>query len=498
MILIPRPRVRPGTASGNGAHRLALFLTGLALVLILGIGLTRPLALWHHPAIVTSTRPLATLLGPDPAGAIHLAATVLGAFAAYAVAVRLALSRPIGRSWWLVIGVTLLLSLTMLPLNPVGAHDVYHNVADARALWHYGDNPLSVPPIAYPLDPIALRVPAWQSTPSVYGPLWYLLSGLPLVAAGDDLWANVLGQKLLTAAFLLVTTVLAMCTAERIRPGAGVAAGVIVGWNPLLQFETAGNAHNDIVMLCLTLAAFYALARGWWRAVFPLLALAVAAKYIVVLLGPLLLIWMLRRRDVPRRDILISLILGALVGGCLFLPFLQNGVLITALRREASFATASPTAVLHTFLLRYLPLDGVEMLTLIKVILTPPLAVAYLVMLWRIPRDADLAALVERTVTTLLWFFAFGVAWFGPWYATILLPLGALLPNQRSAQVAMLFTAGAMLLYVPLGWLSYTRALRFHILTAMLSFGPALLLQCWPARRAPRSIRDAQPDRSSV
>ncbi|MGE3601269.1 MAG: hypothetical protein AB7N70_37645, partial [Dehalococcoidia bacterium] len=390
-----------------------------------------------------------------------------------------------GRARWLVIAVTRLLSLTLLPLNPVGAHDVYHNVADARALWHYGDNPLSVPPIAYPLDPIALHVPAWKSTPSVYGPLWYLLSGLPLVAAGDGLWANVLGQKLLTAGFLLVTTVLAMRIAERIRPGTGLAAGVIVGWNPLLQFETAGNAHNDIVMICLTLATFYALARGWWRAVFPLLALAVAAKYVVVLLGPLILIWMVRRRDVARRELLISLAGGAFVGGCLFLPFLRNGVVLTALSRESGFAGASPTAVLHTFLLRFLPLNGVEMLTLVKLIFLPPLAAIYLRILWRMPRDAALPALVGRSVTTLLWFFALGVGWFGPWYAMVLLPLGALLPTERPARVAILFTASAMLLYVLTGWLSYTNALRFHLLTATLVFGPALLLQCWPQPRKP-------------
>jgi hypothetical protein len=278
---------------------------------------------------------------------------------------------------------------------------------------------------------------------------------------------------------------LAMSIAERIRPGTGMAAGVIVGWNPLLQFETAGNAHNDIVMLCLTLVAFYALVRGWWRAVFPLLALAIAAKYVVALLGPLMLVWMLRHRDVPRREILLSLAGGALVGGCLFLPFLRNGVLLTALSRESGFAAASPTAALHTFLLRFLPLNGVEMLTLVKLIFLPPLAVAYLVMLRRVPHDAGLDALVERSVATLLWFFAFGVAWFGPWYATVLLPLGALLPTERPARVAMLFTACAMLLYVPIGWGTYTRPLRFHTLSATLVFGPALLLQCWPRRKNP-------------
>src|SRR5438105_15533269 len=103
-----------------------------------------------------------------------------------------------------------------------------------------------------------------------------------------------------------------MLTAARIRPGAALAAGVLVGWNPLLQFETAGNAHNDIVMVFFALLAVYAITRRWWLLVFPLLALSVAAKYVLILLGPLLLLWMWRRGDIPRRTILLSLGLGAL------------------------------------------------------------------------------------------------------------------------------------------------------------------------------------------
>jgi hypothetical protein len=293
---------------------LALALAGLILEIVLVYGLLWPLDHSVHPEVPIGYQPLATIFGTDRDGQRHFIVAVLAAYAAFGLAA-LAARRLAGRpATWLVIGGTVLFAATLIPTNPAGAQDVYHNIADARTLWVYGDNPGVTPPAAHPEDPLYPFIPDWQDTPSSYGPLWYALSGAPLPFAGDDLWANIVGQKVLTAAFLVVTTVLAMLIVGRMEPGAAPLAGVLVGWNPLLLFETAGAAHNDIVMAAFALGALYAAARRWWWAVFPLLALAVAVKYVMVVLAPVLLCWMLLRRDVPRWQLALSLVLGAATG----------------------------------------------------------------------------------------------------------------------------------------------------------------------------------------
>jgi len=277
----PRRSSWPRTVSRPSTLGLIALLLGLTY----GLGFLLPLAYWKHPDIIPTDRPLADALGTDFASALRFILPVVIAFSLYGAAILLARGL---RGWGIVaavLGVGVLYAALFLPTNPVGAQDIYHNVFDARILWKYGDNPNAVPPSAFLNDPLFPAVVAWNEFASVYGPIWYTVSGLPFAVGGDDLRANVIGHKTLTAAFLLGTALLAALTAERIRRGTGVAAAIAVAWNPLMLFETAGNAHNDIVMVFFAMAAFYALVRRQWLWIFPLLALSVATKYGLILLG---------------------------------------------------------------------------------------------------------------------------------------------------------------------------------------------------------------------
>lgn len=446
-------------------------------------GFLWPLAIWRLPRIVATDHPLATAFGLDLAGAMRFAVPVLLAFAAFAIGVRCA-HRIGGRAAVaVVLGGTVVFSLTLLPINPVGSHDVYHNIADARTLWIYGDNPTIVPPAVYEDDPFFDRVPAWKATPSVYGPVWYALSGLPLPFAGDRLWANVIGQKLLTAAFLLFTAALAMATAARIHPGSAVAAGVLVGWNPLLQFETAGNAHNSVVMACFAVAALYALTRRWWTAVFPLLALAVASNYVFALLCPLVLIWMVRREHVPRLQVTLSLVLGLLVGAALYLPFYAGTDSLNAFLREAGYVSASPGAALHSLLWWWLRWNGNDVLRIVKLILLPPYVIAYAVLLQRAARDARVAGLVQTGFAAVFLLLVLGAMWFGPWYVMFVAPLGALLPGRAPALITVAFSASAMLMYVPWFWLQHGDPVLLQTASATTAFLLPMLIAAVALRR---------------
>ncbi len=458
----------------------ALALTGLALEVVLAFGFVRPLSIWRNPAIVNSDRPLASVLGEHASGAIRFGVPVACAFALFVLAVWLARGLHGRGALATVLGGLVLFSATLLPLNPVAAHDVYHNIADARTVWLHGDNPMVLPPNAFPDDPFYPNVAAWQDFPSVYGPVWYVVSGAPLPFAGSSLWANVVGQKALTALFLLGVAGLVMLIAARIRPGAAVPAGVLVAWNPLLIFETAGNAHNDVVMIFFALAALYAVTRRWWVAVFPLLALSVAAKYILILLGPILLIWMLRRGDVPRRQIVLSLALGAVIGAAVYAPFFAGAATLSSFQRQTGYNTSSPSALLNTMLIARGHLDEIDALKATKLIVLPLYLAAYALLLCRIPRDAGLVALVRTCFWAVFLLFVIATWWFWPWYLVVLAPLAALLPGGRPALIATVFSLCAMLMYVPYFWLLSGSWVTHQTLTAATAFVVPVLVAAAP------------------
>ncbi|HEY4961901.1 MAG TPA: glycosyltransferase family 87 protein [Terriglobales bacterium] len=99
--------------------------------------------------------------------------------------------------------------------------------------------------------------------------------------------------------------------------GTGQAAHWILAlaWNPLLATEAVGSGHIDILGALLLVVSFAALIRRWRAVAAVTFALAVAVKFLPVVLLPLY--W----RRVRIRDGLLAVIVFVL----LYLPFLNHG-----------------------------------------------------------------------------------------------------------------------------------------------------------------------------
>ncbi len=86
-------------------------------------------------------------------------------------------------------------------------------------------------------------------------------------------------------------------------------------WNPLLAIEVAGSGHIDIVGALLLVVSAAALVRRWRATAAVALGLAIAVKFLPVVLLPLY--WKrIRIRDAA---------LAAVVVGLLYVPFLNHG-----------------------------------------------------------------------------------------------------------------------------------------------------------------------------
>lgn len=120
----------------------------------------------------------------------------------------------------------------------------------------------------------------------------------------------------LKAAFVLCDLAIVFVLLDvlrRIQKGAHWV--LIFAWNPLLAIEVAGSGHIDIVGALLLLVSAAALLRRWRAVAAVTFGLAVAVKFLPIVLLPLY--W----KRVRVRDIALA----AIVAGILYFPFLDHG-----------------------------------------------------------------------------------------------------------------------------------------------------------------------------
>ena len=161
---------------------------------------------------------------------------------------------------------------------------------DAGVYWDYariaavdGGNPYSDPPLRFRHDPAYPSVAgAWRETTSAYGPLFTAASeGGALVVGASPSAARSLFK---TAAAVGVVALALLVSLVSPRPAFAAAA---VGWNPLFAMHFGGGGHNDVWMMVPLVGALALDRRGRRHLAGALWAVAVAVKWIPLLLLPL-------------------------------------------------------------------------------------------------------------------------------------------------------------------------------------------------------------------
>ena len=194
---------------------------------------------------------------------------------------------------------------------PTGSDDdVRRYVWDGR-LQRLGYNPYVVVPddpafaVMHTAETQALNNP---DLPSIYPPGAQLFFRA-VTAIHESAFA-------MRVAFVICELAIVLVLLDVLR-GTGQAAHWILAyaWNPLLATETVGSGHIDILGVLLLIVSFAALMRRWRAVAAVTFALAVAVKFLPIVLLPLY--W----RRVRIRDGLLAVIVFAL----LYLPFLNHG-----------------------------------------------------------------------------------------------------------------------------------------------------------------------------
>ena len=197
-----------------------------------------------------------------------------------------------------------------LRLSPGADDDIHRYVWDGR-LQRLGYNPY----IVVPSDPAVkgLHTPETRNLnnpdlPSPYPPGAQLFFRT-VTAVKESVFA-------FKVAFVLCDFGIAFALLDLLRTsGRGAHLVLAYAWNPLLAIEAAGSGHVDIVGVLLLVISVAALARSWRTIAAITFGLAVAVKFLPIVLLPLY--W----KRVRIRDALLA----AAVLSLLYVPFLNHG-----------------------------------------------------------------------------------------------------------------------------------------------------------------------------
>ena len=197
-----------------------------------------------------------------------------------------------------------------LRLPPGPDDDIHRYLWDGR-LQRLGYNPYLV----VPSDPAAqeLHTPETRSLNNPDLPSPYPAGAELLFRAVTAIHESIFSLKV---AFVLCDLAIVLLLLDIFRRS-GQATHLVLAfaWNPLLAVEVAGNGHIDIVGALLLVMSAAALLRRWRAIAAVALGLAIAVKFLPIVLLPLY--WKrLRVRDAALASIIVAL---------LYVPFLNHG-----------------------------------------------------------------------------------------------------------------------------------------------------------------------------
>ena len=194
---------------------------------------------------------------------------------------------------------------------PAGADDDIHRYVWDGRVQRLGYNPY----IAVPSDPAlsGLHTPETRTLNNSYLPSPYPPGAELFFRAVTAIHESVLALKV---AFVVCDFAVVFVLLDILRrSGQGTHWVLAYAWNPLLAVEVAGSGHIDIVGVLLLLVSVAALKRRWRTAAALAFGLAVAVKFLPIVLLPLY--W----KRVRVRDAALA----AIMVGLLYVPFLDHG-----------------------------------------------------------------------------------------------------------------------------------------------------------------------------
>jgi alpha-1,6-mannosyltransferase len=176
----------------------------------------------------------------------------------------------------------ILFAATLFWLMPITS-DLFSYLSQVHLLTDLGVNPLLVAPLDAQVDRLLLAYPAFYADyPTVYGPAWLLLSAPATLGRYDVAGGLIYLKGLVTLSYLgcawLVERIL-----RQVRPESALLGLYLFAWNPLVLLMSAGDGHNDMVMMAGVVLSLWLLLGEHRMLAFGVLTVSVWIKYVSVI-----------------------------------------------------------------------------------------------------------------------------------------------------------------------------------------------------------------------
>jgi hypothetical protein len=439
---------RPQTQPVSGARRAVWPAGSLALLCLLYVLMAAlPAAPGSKLVLGTAGGSPGWLLGPlrfagldaargTLAGPLFYAGLWLALVLYVAVLMRVR-DLPARAVLWTIAGLHLLFLLA----PPLLSQDVFSYIAYARLGVEHSLNPYTHAPLDIPGDPV-FGFAGSKGAVSVYGPLFTLLT-YPLAPLG------------VAGAFWVLKVVAAACSlgivglvwkGARLLGRDPVLPVAFIGLNPLLLVHVVAGAHNEALVVLLTVAGVVAWVRSKQSAVGSAVAsVGAGVKASAGLVVPFLVF---SDRERWRRSLVAAVlvfaaiaVLGLAVFGAHALDALS--FLNSNQARSSRWSFPYKTAQLLGLVL---PGDRLDYRTAARVIYGVAFGAVFLWLLWRTWRGADPVRAAGWATFAIL----VASAWLVPWYVLWLLPLAALAADRRLMAASVVLCAWMLVIAVPL------------------------------------------------
>jgi hypothetical protein len=414
---------------------------------------------------------------PRPPGTTYAYSfLVVAAFVPYAAAVWAA-RRGVPLS--IAVAGAVVLHLLLLPAALSQSQDVYAYLFYGKMWAVHGANPVADLPLRFASDPWFpwLR---WPDQPSVYGPLWTLLTGGIVRASGGSLMAAVFLVKASVVA-LTTVAVAGLVRAAQVRaldPGRAV---LMFAWNPIVLVSLPLGGHADAAVAACWVWALLQDRRGRTVTAALLLAAATLVKAYAGIALVVYLVALVRRRVGWARASLAAAALAVLA----YLPFLAGERTLSGLVRVADDVSASLGGGVELLLRTFLPEDAAAWIVL---------AVGLAVIVAVIAVCARGSSFDEDhwpAVSAAFLAYVAVTPWFLYWHQVGLLALAAVAASAPVRAAAYTFS-GTSMLTASFGGSAWGRAVQ-----TALRYGIPTAAYLTAARASPATLPTAAPSTPS-
>lgn len=371
---------------------------------------------------------------------------------------------------------------------PRGSGDLWSYVMYGRIAVVHHVSPYTHAPTAFPHDAFFTHVSTgWRHTPSIYGPLFTLISEIGVrVAGGSALVARLWFQGLAALALVAALTIIWRRTGNP-------RVVALLGLQPAIILAVVNDGHNDLLLGLAVLVAVLAIDKDAHLVAGALIGLAALVKLTALLALVGLVVWVWRRDRVRALQTAGATIAVLLVGhahGFGELHALHANQNLTSRSSIANFSRV--LFGMHGPLPNWTGLTHERAESLVVAagsVLACSLALA--VAWWR-RRDRDPRVAVAGSLAA----YGAGAAYVLPWYAAWWLPLGIGLDDPEAKGATFLAAWSTVLLAayeVPRRLAVSVQLMPIHVVVAfavplavLAGFLSYAFGWTWPATRATR------------